>query len=156
MRKRECTGTLIVAALLLLHFSAAAQTLTETGHNQIKNEINTAFENNLVAGQIFDINTIIKSVNDTLKAGFIDQGRYYASFSDLMVVFRERTQGIDSQELKVVNKKITVLGEHSALVTCSGTYIVSLLDGRNFSGEFAWTLVYARVDGNWKVIHTHM
>ncbi|MDR2145046.1 MAG: nuclear transport factor 2 family protein [Tannerella sp.] len=43
-----------------------------------------------------------------------------------------------------------------ALLTTYGNYSVSLEDGRTLTGRFAWTFVYSKFNGNWKVIHSHM
>jgi len=54
------------------------------------------------------------------------------------------------------NKKITVLSDNSALVTANGNYSLALEDGRTLTGGFAWTLVYSKLNDDWKIIHTHM
>ena len=156
MSKENLLRTFVVFVLLISSSNLMGQTLSEELLEEIKSEINTHFEHSLVVGEILDLNKIIESVDDSKKAGFIENGIYYQQYNDLMAVFRERIQGIDSQKLSVVNRKITVLGQNSALLTASGTYTAKLNDGRSFSGDFAWTLVYAKVGDDWKIIHTHM
>jgi len=46
--------------------------------------------------------------------------------------------------------------ENIALLTAHGTYSAKVIDGRILTGEFAWTFVYSKIKGNWKVIHSHM
>ena len=58
--------------------------------------------------------------------------------------------------MDIINKKITVLGENAALLAASGNYSLYLEDGRTLTGKFAWTIVYSKVEGEWKIIHSHM
>ena len=80
----------------------------------------------------------------------------FRSFETVMADFREKIKGAMSQKMNVVNKKITVLADNAALITASGTYSMPLEDGRNLTGSFAWTLVCSKVNGSWKIIHSHM
>jgi len=70
--------------------------------------------------------------------------------------FNGKAIGCKSQELTVINKKITVLGENTALLTASGDYSLYLEDGRTLTGKFAWTIVYSKINGQWKIVHSHM
>jgi hypothetical protein len=73
-----------------------------------------------------------------------------------MVGFKSGIQGLESQKMTVDTKKITVLSENIALLTAHGNYSTKIADGRIMTGVFAWTFVYSKIKGEWKVIHSHM
>jgi len=91
-----------------------------------------------------------------LQAGFIINGKFFRSFTEVMADFEKNAIGCESQQMNVINKKITVLGENAALLTASGDYSLDLEDGRTLTGKFAYTMVYSKLNGNWKIIHSHM
>jgi len=114
------------------------------------------FDKNVKFAENLDVNGLNSVVNDTLKAGFIDNGNFINSFDEVMKGFRESIRGCKSQKFDISNKKITVLSDNSALVTANGNFSLALEDGRTLTGGFAWTLVYSKVNDDWKIIHTHM
>ena len=124
--------------------------------DKIENEISQTFNKSIEAGEKLDVNGISENINDSLKAGFIDNGTYFKSFEDLMVGFKTRIRGIESQQMNVDTQKITVLSANNVLLTVYGNYSAKIVDGRVFSGKFAWTFVYSKINGDWKVIHSHM
>ncbi|MCB9247623.1 MAG: nuclear transport factor 2 family protein [Ignavibacteriales bacterium] len=130
--------------------------LTEAEKSKIATEINTLFEKSLKAGESLDINGITENVNDTLRAGFIDNGVYFKSFNERMSGFKNAINGIDSQEMAIVNIKITILSPNVVLLASSGNYKVKISDGRILEGKFAWTFVYSKINNEWKIVHTHM
>ena len=119
-------------------------------------EINQLFDKSIKAGEELDVTRISENVNDSLKTGFIDNGFYFKSFEELMVGFKSGIQGLEYQKMNIDTKKITVLSENSVLLTAHGNYSVKVVDGRILTGEFAWTFVYSKIKGEWKVIHSHM
>lgn len=133
-----------------------SQELTSVQKEKISSEISTVFEKSVKAAERLDAKILSDCVDDSLQAGFIVNGRFFRSFNEVMADFREKAKGCESQKMNIVNKKITVLGENAALVTASGDYSLSLEDGRTLTGKFAWTLVYSKINGNWKIIHSNM
>ncbi len=133
-----------------------SQGLTNNQKVKISSEIAALFEKNIKAAENIDVKGLTDCVNDTLKAGFIENGYFLKSFDEVMRGFKAAIQGVKSQKMNVSNKKITVLSDNVALITASGNYSVALEDGRTLTGGFAWTLVYAKIDDHWKIIHTNM
>ena len=64
-------------------------------------------------------------------------------------------KGISSQSIEIDNKKITVLSDHTALLTTSGISKIQLVDGNEISIKFYWSFVFERFDDAWKVIYSH-
>ncbi|MEQ9300099.1 MAG: nuclear transport factor 2 family protein [Cyclobacteriaceae bacterium] len=124
--------------------------------DKIEKEITQLFDKSIRAGEKLDIKGITENIDDTLKTGFIDNGFYFKSFEELMVGFKSGIQGLEYQKMNVETKKITVLSENNALLTAHGNYSTKVNDGRILTGKFAWTFVYSKINGKWKVIHSHM
>ena len=133
-----------------------SQELTRSQKDKITSEINTLFEKNVKSNESLDVSGLTESVSDALSSGFISQGVYYQSFEDLMKVVNNNMRGIKSIKTNISNKKITILSDSVAMLSASGNNSVALEDGRTFTSGFAWTFVYSKVDGKWKVIHSHM
>jgi hypothetical protein len=124
--------------------------------DKIENEIALIFDKSIKVGEKLDVAGISENINDSLKTGFIDNGFYFKSFEELMVGFKSGIQGLEYQKMNIDTKKITVLSENNVLLTAHGNYSAKVVDGRILTGKFAWTFVYSRINGKWKVIHSHM
>jgi len=147
---------LMIIASLGICSSVYSQGLTKNQKEKIASEIAVDFEKNIKAAESFDVKGLTDCVNDTLKAGFIDNGIFFNSFDEVMKGFKEGIKGLKSQKFGISNKKITVLADNAALLIASGNFSVALEDGRTLTGGFAWTFVYSKVNDNWKIIHSHM
>ena len=147
---------LMFIASLCICSSAYSQGLTQGQKEKIASEIAAVFEKSAKTGENVDVQGLTDFVNDTLKAGFIENGIYINSFDDVMKGQKEAFKGVKSLKYNVSNKRITVLADNAALLTASGNASLALDDGRTITAGFAWTFVYSKVNGNWKIIHTHM
>ena len=147
---------LMLMTSLMICSSVYSQGLTNSQKEKISSEVNVLFDRNIKAAENLDSKGLSDCVNDMLKAGFITNGSFTGSFDEVIKDFKENIKGVASLKYSISNKKITVLSDNAALLTASGKYSMLLEDGRTLTGEFAWTLVYSKIDGNWKIIHTHM
>jgi hypothetical protein len=147
---------LMIIASLGICSSVYSQGLSNKKKKKISSEIAALFEKHIKAAEIIDVKGLVDNVNDTLKAGFIDNGVFINSFEEVMKGFEGAMKGVKSQKFSISNKKITVLADNSALLTAFGNFSVALEDGRTLTGGFAWTLIYSKINNNWEVIHTHM
>ena len=147
---------LIIISFLWIGSSAYSQELTENQKEKIAFEITTLFEKNAKVGENVDVKGLTEFVNDTLKAGFIDNGIFINSFDEVMKRQKEAFNGVKSLKYNISNKRITVLSNNAALLAASGNASLTLEDGRIITAGFAWTFVYSKVNGIWKIIHTHM
>lgn len=146
----------ILITSFCISLNGYSQELTTEQKGKITSEITMLFEKSIKAAETFDAKMLAETVDDSLRAGFIVNGQYFRSFDQVMDDFNEKIKGAKSQKLTVANKKITVLADNAASVTASGDYSMELEDGRTLTGRFAWTLVYSKVNRNWKIIHSHM
>ena len=154
--KRVILMIITIIVCLGICSSAYPQGLTKNQKERIASEIAADFEKNIKAAEKFDIKGLTDCVNDTLKAGFIDNGNFLNSFDEVIKGYKENIKGIKSLKYSISNKKITVLADNAALLTASGSASLALEDGRTITGGFAWTFVYSKVNDNWKIIHSHM
>ena len=148
--------TIMIITSLWICSSVYSQGLTGNQKAKIASEIAADFEKNIKASESFDSKGLTDCVNDTLKAGFINNGIFLNSFNEVMEDYKEGISGVKSLKYSISNKKITVLADSAVLLTVSGNASIALEDGRTFTGGFAWTFVYSKVNDNWKIIHTHM
>ena len=161
MRTLFCLFSILIMSCCV-GLNAYSQELTIEQKEKITSEIVTAFENsinaaeNLKAAENLDASMLADCVDDSFQSGFIINGRFFPLFKGVMDDFNGKAIGCKSQKLAVINKKITVLGENTALLTASGDYSLYLEDGRTLTGKFAWTIVYSKINGQWKIVHSHM
>lgn len=148
--------TSILITFLFVSLNGYSQELTSEQKEKIISEISTVFEKSIIAAENLDGKLLADCVDDSLQAGFIINGDYFRSFTEVMADFDKKAVGCMSQKMDIINKKITVLGEKMALLTASGNYSLYLEDGRTLTGKFAYSLVYSKLSGNWKIIHSHM
>jgi len=154
--KRVVLMIIAIIAFWGISSSLYSQGLTKNQKEKIASEITTDFEKNIKAAESLDAKGLTDCVNDSLKAGFIDNGIFLNSFDEVMKMFKENIKGVKSLKYNISNKKITVLANNAALLTASGNASLALEDGRTITSGFAWTFVYSKVNDNWKIIHTHM
>lgn len=133
-----------------------SQELTTEQKGKITSEITEVFEKSIKAAENLDAKLLADCVDDNLHAGFIINGHFFQLFIEVMEDFERKAIGCKSQKLDIINRKITILDENAALLTASGNYSVDLEDGRTLTGKFAWTIVYSKVNGKWKIIHSNM
>lgn len=146
----------ILSTSFCISLNCYSQELAPQQKEKIATEVNILFERSVKAAENLDAQLMTESVDDSLKAGFISNGQYLESFDLVMKEFRQNIIGCKSQKMNILNKKITVLADNAVLITASGDYAVALEDDRTLTGTFAFTFVYSKINGNWKIIHSHM
>lgn len=149
----------IISILFLLSFGFITQTIGQTLSDRqtelIKNQVDSMFQKMLVLAEKLEFNKLSSGVNDTRKAGFITNGKYYARYSSLIEDVKNNAQGISKQDISIKEKKITVLSDKIVLMTASGVAKAKLDDGREIAADFHWSFVYEKIDNDWKVIYSH-
>lgn len=154
----KISSCLFAALIISLCFglNAYSQELTARQKDNITSEVATVFEKSVKAAENLDDKSLANLADDSLTTGFIVNGVFFGAFDEVMADFERKAVGCKSQKMNVAKKRITVLGKGSALLVASGNYSLDLEDGRTLTGNFAWTIVYSKVNGNWKIIHANM
>ncbi len=153
--KNTKTNLCLFILMTALTSGIYAQELSEQQKNLISTELHIVFRKNIRAGENLDIKEMINAVDDNYKAGFITNGIYYPTFDSLMTVFSTNIRGISGQKINIRKENITVLSADLALITALGKSEVYLESGTVFSIAIAWSFVYKKINGNWKVIYSH-
>lgn len=137
-----------------LTFHIAAQSLTEQQAGLIKNEVDAIFDEMLISAEKLDYDELSSGVDDTYRAGFIINGKYYSQYSLLIDDLKLSAQGVGQQDISIKEKKITVLSDKIVLITVSGVSKATLPDSREITANFNWSFVFEK-NNRWKVIHSH-
>lgn len=150
---------IVISILSLLSFGlitkSTAQSISPNQVEFIKNQVDSIFLEMVDSAEKLDFKKLNSGVNDSHVAGFISNGKYYASYSALAEDTKLFGQGISEQNISFKDKKITVLSDKIVLVTASGVSKVDLDDGRELVVNFLWSFLYEKIDNDWKVIYSH-
>ena len=153
--KKTVFVTIFFAVFLGIIHQVEAQTLSNKKITLIENQIDSIFLSMLDFAERLDYDKISNGVDDKHKAGFITNGNYYSDYSSLIEVVKSSAQGVSNQRIVLNDKKITVLSDRIVLLTTSGTAHAKLNDGNQIKVNFHWSFAFEKIDGEWKVIHSH-
>lgn len=142
-----------VAAVLVTGCGFTTQPLSEERTRQIAAEVDGAHAAMLDAAQRVEA--------EALGAMFADEGRFLFNGSHLTnQEAREMTRRayarLSAQELDIAEQRVTVLGPDVGVVSGHGT--VASIDTAGVRSEpvnLVWTFVWARRDGQWRVVDSH-
>jgi hypothetical protein len=143
--------TVFLAAALSVH----AQRISEKKKARILSELEAVFLDNLKTGENLDADRLSESVDDRPGAGHILNGVFFASFDPILQQTRSNMRGLKSLQYEIQNKRVTVIANDAAIVAVSGKATAESTSGQRFKNSFAWTFVYRKKAGQWKVIHSH-
>jgi len=151
------TKLFISALILLFGFinTSNGQMLYSIQNPVIENQIDSIFTEMLTLAERLDYDGLGKGVDDSYKAGFISNGKYYSDYASLIDFIKSRVQGVSEQKLEISQKKITILSDNIVLLTASGIVHIKLDKGSEINTDFYWSFVFEKIKNNWKVIHSH-
>jgi len=69
--------------------------------------------------------------------------------------YQQLFQGLSKVEYHFDQLRAHILSGNAAYITACGESVVTTNDQRLFRRPFAQTTIYAREDGEWRVVHTH-
>ena len=121
----------------------------------VEKQVDDEFQKMVKAAEQLNYDLLTQGVDDRHHAGFITNSTYFEQFDTLIKAFKDRAQGVVSQKISFENKKITVLSDRIVLLTANGKSVATVNNGNTFTGDFFWTFVYEKIDGQWKVIQSH-
>ena len=82
-------------------------------------------------------------------------GVFFPSLDSYMSNFRDLFSRLRDQKLDVSEPRVSVLAPKAAVLTMHGSFIATFKEGGTFETPFAWTLVCAKVEEHWKIVHAH-
>jgi len=149
----------IISILFLLSFgfisNSKGQNLSKAQAEIVSNQVDSLFQRMVVLAEKLDFNELSSGVDDTHKAGFMSNGKYYTDYSSLIADVKSNAQGISHQDISIKEKKITVLSDNIVLLTASGVSSAKINDGREIAANFHWSFIYEKIGNDWKVIYSH-
>lgn len=131
------------------------QTISKGQADLIANQVDSLFQSMVVLAEKLDFNKLSSGVEDTHKAGFITNGKYFDDYNTLIAEVKLNARGISHQDISIKEKKITVLSDKIVLLTASGVSSAKINDGRVIMANFHWSFIYEKIGNDWKVIWSH-
>lgn len=147
--------TLLLVSVISFNSKLASQSISESKIELIQNNVDAVFKEMIGLAEKIDYDGLSKGVDDKYNAGFISNGDYYTEYSELIKVLKPAAKGISSQAISLKDKKITVLADNLVLLTATGKALIIPDNGNSFEIKFQWSFVYEKIDGVWKVVHSH-
>lgn len=130
------------------------QSLSNLQKLKIEKQVDSIFLTMVKAAENVDYDKISSGVNDKYNAGFIVNNSYYSKYDSMITVLKANLRSGIKQSIVIQHQKITVLSENVVLLTASGNSNVEL-PNQTFNVKFFWSLVYQRINNDWKVIQSH-
>jgi uncharacterized protein (TIGR02246 family) len=135
---------------------SAQMIMTEAERTAIEKEITELYESVMEASENVDISATASIISDEYNLGFIDSGEFFNNSQDITEVFKEGFSKLERQEtLDRKEYRLAVLAPDIVVGTDQTKTAVYHKDGSVFTGNFALTFVIVKIDGEWKVIHSH-
>jgi hypothetical protein len=153
--KKTLPITLICFFFLGIAEQSGAHNLSDLQISKIEKQVDSIFHSLVKAAENLDYDKISKGVIDKYQAGFIANGIYFSRYDSLANVFKSNSRNGAKQTITLQKEKISVLSESIVLLTASGDAYVELNAGQSFNVKFLWSLVFEKIDNDWKVIQSH-
>lgn len=153
--KKIITISFILLQMVGYNQQVASQSLSEQQTELISHQVDSIFRVMITLAERLDFDTLSEGVDDTEKAGFLTNGKYYTEYSTLIEQVKQNSQGVSRQEISVNEKKLTVLSDKVVLLTATGVSKAYLEDEREIVANFQWSFVYRKIEDKWKVIFSH-
>jgi ketosteroid isomerase-like protein len=110
----------------------------------------------MASAEKVDTSDWVSFVSDAYNLGAIDSGVFYKTSKDVIDDFREGFKLLERQELlETPEFHLAVLAPDVVVMTELSKTAVYYKDGKVFTGDFAHTMVFVKIDGEWKMIHSH-
>lgn len=129
--------------------------LTASERSTIEKAVAETHAQTLQYAEQLNLDKAISSVLENDKGSFIRDGELLMTRKDVLDVFKEAYARLQKQDIEVGRQNVIVLSHDIALLIGEGTSSATTTDGRTFSSRWAETVVYVRVDNEWKVLHAH-
>ncbi len=85
----------------------------------------------------------------------VSQGVVHANIDSLTEVYRKVYGNLDVLDITGGEANIVVLGRDAAVVTAANHERVVPKEGEAYDLPFAWTFVWVKRNGTWKLLHAH-
>ncbi|RPI28602.1 MAG: DUF4440 domain-containing protein [Acidobacteria bacterium] len=107
------------------------------------------------AAEQLDADVLFKYVLSSAKGVIIEDGQVRWTRDEALASTRQGLKGLKQLSYVYGRKELTVISPDVVLWVGQGTASATLQDGREISAPFAETIVFARKEGQWQVLHAH-
>jgi hypothetical protein len=151
------TLTVLYMLILLLGFTSSSygQKVSDKEKRIIEKQVEQNFHEMIKAAEDLDYDKLNEGVDDRYNAGFIVNDTYFTRYDSLHTLMKSRAQGITRQSIAIHQEKITVLSDHTVLLTAAGDAKIDIRSGQTLNVKFFWSFVYEKTENTWKVIFSH-
>jgi hypothetical protein len=151
------TLTMVLVCILVSGFTGSGygQKVSDKEKRIIEQEIDLDFHEMIKAAENLDYDKLNQGVDDRYTAGFIVNGTYFTRYDSLHTVMKSRAQGLTRQSIAIQTEKITVLSDHTVLLTAAGNAKIDISSGQQLNVQFFWSFVFEKIENTWKVIYSH-
>ena len=151
------TLTVLCMFILLSGFTGSSfgQKVSDKEKQIIEKQVKQNFHEMIKAAEDLDYDKLNQGVDDRYNAGFIVNDTYFTRYDSLHTLMKSRAQGITGQSITVQKEKITVLSDHTVLLTAAGDAVIDIRSGQALNVKFFWSFVYEKMNDTWKVIYSH-
>ncbi len=147
---------LAAVGVMLLMPRANAASLSEAEKAKIRSEIATEVQKIVAAANAVDIDRTMASASSSPDYRAVDNGTVYLSRDAFLAVFRDGFSRLRSQDIRLIDQHTSVLAPDLAVYTGRGTFTVTDKAGATSPvTPFAWTLLWRRESGVWKLLNVH-
>ncbi len=153
--KKICTLLFMIIFAFAFTNARSSQKISPKKINKIKPEIDSIFQVMVSYAEKLYYDSLQFGVDDTRHAGFIIDNTYYSTYDSMISSITSNIGSAKSQQITIEKKIITVLSNRLALLTTTGQSTLTLYSDTSFTYNFYWSFVYEKINGNWKVIHSH-
>jgi hypothetical protein len=145
-----------VLVLLTACASAASQpTLSDAQRTAIADTVKQLANQLFEAENRRDADVFINQATDEPDFRYISSGNLFPSKDSLSKAAHARVKSLKSLTYTLKTSGVTVLAPDAAVFT--GAYDETAVDsvGKSLTFKDGWTAVYARRNGQWKIVHGH-
>jgi ketosteroid isomerase-like protein len=130
--------------------------LTDAVRVAIEKEITELYKKWMKTAENVDTSSWADMSSDAYGLGMIDSGLFYKSSKDVLKDFEEGFKLLERQEILATPEfHLAVLAPDVVVGTELTKTAAYYKDGKVFTGNFAHTMVFVKIDGVWKLIHFH-
>lgn len=127
----------------------------QTANDALERQILAAHDRMIAAAESLQVDALFQHVLDAKSAAMVSDGQLIASRDDMLEQTRAGFRGLAALKYDFRQRHVTVFSPTLAVLVASGNRRARTIDGREFSVDFAQTVVLSLEQGAWRVAHTH-
>lgn len=142
-------------SMVLLACPPSGSTMTDAQRATIEEAVAKAHAETVRYAEQLDVDKAISTMLENDKGAFTRDGELIMTRQEVVDVYTQIYAGLQSQDIHIGRQNVIALSPDIALLVGEGKSASTTKDGRTFSARWAETVVYVRVDDEWKVFHAH-